>query len=58
VINTNGINKMKKIILLAFVASVALSSCARRYTCPTYSKVESPAHNHASIQKAGTQAKG
>jgi hypothetical protein len=49
---------MKKIILLAFVASVALSSCARRYTCPTYSKVESPADNHASIQKAGTQAKG
>ncbi|CAA9236944.1 MAG: hypothetical protein AVDCRST_MAG56-1246 [uncultured Cytophagales bacterium] len=41
---------MKKIILLAFVASVALSSCARRYTCPTYSKATGP-NGHVSVQK-------
>jgi hypothetical protein len=29
---------MKKIFLIAIVAGVTLSSCAKRYTCPTYSK--------------------
>ena len=29
---------MKKIIAIAFVAMIGFSSCAKRYTCPTYLK--------------------
>ncbi len=29
---------MKKLVVLAFVAIIGLSSCGRRYTCPTYLK--------------------
>lgn len=31
---------MKKIIAFAFVAMIGFSSCAKRYTCPTYLKNE------------------
>ena len=31
---------MKKVIVVLFVVLVGLSSCGRRYTCPTYLKNE------------------
>lgn len=42
---------MKKVFLIAIVAGVTLSSCAKRYTCPTYSKANTSAEQtYASVK--------
>lgn len=43
---------MKKVLFIGLVALATLSSCARKYTCPTYSKATGAEHMHASITKA------
>lgn len=42
---------MKKALLIGLVAVATLSSCARKYTCPTYSKATGAENMHASVKQ-------
>jgi len=42
---------MKKVLLIGLVVAATLSACAKKYTCPTYSKAEGAEKLHASVKK-------
>jgi hypothetical protein len=44
---------MKKVLLIGLVAVASLSACAKKYTCPTYSKATTGVEKiHASVKQA------
>jgi hypothetical protein len=49
---------MKKLYILALVATVALASCGRNYTCPVYSKANAADQSGQASIKTNTEQKG
>lgn len=43
---------MKKVLLIGLVVVASLSACAKKYTCPTYSKATGVEKLHASVKQA------
>ncbi len=43
---------MRKVLFIGLVALTTLSSCARKYTCPTYSKANGTENMNESMTKA------
>ncbi|MDJ1467405.1 hypothetical protein QNI19_34260 [Cytophagaceae bacterium DM2B3-1] len=43
---------MKKVLLIGLVVVASLSACAKKYTCPTYSKANGVEKLHASVKQA------
>ncbi|MDO1447168.1 hypothetical protein Q0590_12940 [Rhodocytophaga aerolata] len=48
---------MKKLYILAVVATVALASCGRNYTCPVYSKADTADKTDQVMAKHTTEQK-
>ncbi len=44
------LHSMKKGLLIGLVVVATLSACAKKYTCPTYSKAGSTKDLHASVK--------
>lgn|GEM_PF-4659307 len=45
-------DSMKKVLLIGLVVVASLSACAKKYTCPTYSKATNGTEKiHASVKQ-------